>query len=77
MLEMWEAGKVYTKLGLNDEYYNILGLEVLCNTIPVRPGRNTAVICEVAAMNVRNRFMGSESAEEKLNERLKALKNED
>ena len=76
-LEMWEAGKVYTKLGLNDEYYNILGLEVLCNTIPVRPGRNTAVICEVAAMNVRNRFMGSESAEEKLNERLKALKNED
>ena len=76
-LEMWEAGKVYTKLGLNDEYYNILGLEVLCNTIPVRPGRNTAVICEVAAMNVRNRFMGSESPEGKLNERLKALKNED
>ena len=71
-LEMWEDGKIYSRIGLNDEYYDILGVKILSNTIPMRPGRNTAVICEVAAMNVRQRYMGY-SAEEILNKRLQAM----
>lgn len=71
-LEMWENGKVYSRIGLNDEHYDIMGVKIPSNTIPVRPGRNTAVICEVAAMNVRQRLVGY-SAEEILNERLKAM----
>lgn len=73
-LEMWEEGKKYSRIGLNDETYEILGIKLLANTIPIRPGRNIAVICEVAAMNVRQRLMGY-SAEEILNDRLMAMNN--
>ena len=73
-LEMWEEGKKYSRIGLNDETYEILGVKLLSNTIPIRPGRNIAVICEVAAMNVRQRLMGY-SAEEILNDRLMAMNN--
>lgn len=68
-LETWEQGKQYDRLGLVDEYTNILGLDIPSLTIPVRPGRNLAVIFEVAAMNNRQKRMGYNAAEE-LNRRL-------
>lgn len=68
-LEAWEHGKQYDRLGLVDEYTNILGLDIPSLTIPVRPGRNLAVIFEVAAMNNRQKRMGYNAAEE-LNKRI-------
>ncbi len=68
-LETWESGKQYDRLGLVDEYTNILGLDIPSLTIPVRPGRNLAVIFEVAAMNNRQKRMGYNAAEE-LNKRM-------
>ena len=61
-LETWEKGKQYDRLGLVDEYTNILGLDIPSLTIPVRPGRNLAVIFEVAAMNNRQKRMGYNAA---------------
>ena len=69
LLEAWQKGKQYDRLGLVDEYTNILGLDIPSLTIPVRPGRNLAIIFEVAAMNNRQRKMGYNAAEE-LNKRL-------
>ncbi len=71
-LEAWEHGKQYDRLGLVDEYTNILGLDIPSLTIPVRPGRNLAVIFEVAAMNNRQKRMGYNAAEE-LNRRIAEL----
>lgn len=68
-LKTWERGKQYDRLGLVDEYTNILGLDIPSLTIPVRPGRNLAVIFEVAAMNNRQKQMGYNAAEE-LNRRI-------
>lgn len=68
-LETWQKGKQYDRLGLVDEYTNILGLDIPSLTIPVRPGRNLAIIFEVAAMNNRQRRMGYNAAEE-LNKRI-------
>ena len=68
-LEAWEKGKQYDRLGLVDEYTNILGLDIPSLTIPVRPGRNLAVIFEVAAMNNRLKKLGYNAAEE-LNRRI-------
>lgn len=68
-LEVWQKGKQYDRLGLVDEYTNILGIDVPSLTIPVRPGRNLAVIFEIAAMNNRQRRMGYNAAEE-LNKRI-------
>lgn len=68
-LEAWEKGKEYDRLGLVDEYTNILGLDIPSLTIPVKPGRNLAVIFEVAAMNNRQKRMGYNAAEE-LNRRI-------
>ncbi len=68
-LEAWEQGKQYDRLGLVDEYTNILGLDIPSLTIPVRPGRNLAVIFEVAAMNNRQKQHGYNAAEE-LNRRI-------
>ncbi len=68
-LETWQRGKQYDRLGLVDEYTNILGLDIPSLTIPVRPGRNLAIIFEVAAMNNRQRRMGYNAAEE-LNNRI-------
>ncbi len=64
-LEVWD-GKTgsYDRLGLNEEYIEILGNKVLCNTIPIRPGRNVAVICESAAITNRQKKMGSNTARE-------------
>ncbi len=68
-LENWQSGKQYDRLGLVDEYTNILGIDIPSLTIPVKPGRNLAIIFEVAAMNNRQRRMGYNEAEE-LNKRL-------
>ena len=63
-LEHWEQGKMYDRLGLDEETTNILGLEVPSITIPVKPGRNLAIILEIAAMNNRQKKMGYNTAEE-------------
>jgi len=62
-LEHWNSDKEYNRLGLNDEYIEILGNQVLCHSIPVRPGRNLAIICESAAINHRQKKMGYNAAE--------------
>ncbi len=68
-LELWEENKVYERLGLNEEYTDILGIKVPSITIPVRPGRNLAIILEVAAINFRQKQMGYNAASA-LKERL-------
>ncbi|MBR4296012.1 MAG: HPr(Ser) kinase/phosphatase [Clostridia bacterium] len=61
-LEPWVQGKMYDRLGLDNETIDILGIEVPCITIPVRPGRNLAIILEIAAMNNRQKRMGYNTA---------------
>ncbi len=73
-LEAWEKGKQYDRLGLNEEYMEILGNEIVCQTLPVRPGRNLAMICESAAVNRRQKKMGYNAAQA-LNDRI--MKNMD
>ncbi len=68
-LEQWKEKKQYDRLGLNTEYNNILGVDVPALTVPVKPGRNLAVVVEVAAMNNRQKKLGYNAAEE-LNKRL-------
>ncbi|MBR5123832.1 MAG: HPr(Ser) kinase/phosphatase, partial [Clostridia bacterium] len=63
-LETWVQGKMYDRLGLDEQTTNILGLEVPSITIPVKPGRNLAIILEIAAMNNRQKKMGYNTAEE-------------
>ena len=65
-LEQWDSEKVYDRMGLDNEYMKILGVEVPTLTIPVKPGRNLAVIIEVAAMNNRQKKMGYNAARELL-----------
>ena len=60
----WKTQEVYDRLGLEDQYMDILGIKVPMYTIPITPGRNLAVILEVAAMNNRQRQMGYNSAKE-------------
>ncbi len=54
-MEIWDATKVYDRMGIDSEYTEILGIRVPVMTIPVKPGRNLAVIIEVAAMNNRQK----------------------
>lgn len=68
-LEHWDPQKMYDRFGLDEEYENILGLDIPAITIPVHPGRNLAVVLEVAAMNHRQKKMGYNTAEE-FNKRL-------
>lgn len=68
-LEMWDESKEYDRLGLNEEYIEILGNKVVCNRIPVRPGRNIAIICELAAINHRQKKLGYNAAQV-LNDRV-------
>lgn len=65
-LEIWDATKVYDRMGMDSEYTEILGIKVPVMTIPVKPGRNLAVIIEVAAMNNRQKKMGYNAAYELL-----------
>ena len=66
-LEQWDSAKVYDRMGLDNEYMKILGVEVPTLTIPVKPGRNLAVIIEVADMNYRQKQLGFNAASELLN----------
>ncbi len=68
-LEPWESGKFYERVGLDTEYCEIMGINIPSITIPVRPGRNLAIIIEIAAMNNRQKKMGYNTAEE-FNKRL-------
>ncbi|WP_078543930.1 HPr(Ser) kinase/phosphatase [Litchfieldia alkalitelluris] len=63
-LELWDQTKQYDRLGLEDEYMRIIDSDVTKLTVPVRPGRNLAVIIEVAAMNFRLKRMGVNAAEQ-------------
>ena len=58
----WDTHKAYDRLGLDDEYTEILGVQIPMYTIPITPGRNLAIILEVAAMNNRQRKMGYNAA---------------
>ena len=60
----WKEGEAYDRLGLENQYTELLGVKIPMNTIPVTPGRNLAVIIEVAAMNNRQRKMGYNPAKE-------------
>ena len=61
-LETWQDGKVYDRLGADEHFISLLDVSVPTLTIPVKPGRNLAVIIEVAAMNNRNKKMGYNAA---------------
>lgn len=63
-LEIWDKNKTYDRLGIEEEKMKIIDTDLTKNTIPVRPGRNLAVIIEVAAMNYRLKRMGVNAAEE-------------
>ncbi len=65
-LEQWDPERFYDRMGVDSEYTNILGVNVPSITIPVKPGRNLAVILEVAAMNNREKKMGYNAAQELL-----------
>ena len=62
-LEVWQDKKQYDRLGLTTEYTDILGINIPSITVPVKPGRNLAVVIEVAAMNNRQKKMGYNAAE--------------
>lgn len=68
-LEVWQEGKYYDRLGIDDDLVEILGIKIPRIIIPVRPGRNLAVILEIAARNQRQKEMGYNAAQE-FNERL-------
>ena len=63
-LEPWVQGKMYDRLGLDNQTMDILGVHIPSITIPVKPGRNLAIILEIAAMNNRQKKMGYNTAEE-------------
>ena len=63
-LEDWDKDKEYDRLGLEEEYTEYLGNKIVCHTIPIRPGRNLAIICETVAVNHRQKKMGYDAAKE-------------
>lgn len=65
-LEQWNSEKIYDRMGVDTEYVTLLGVKIPSLTIPVKPGRNLAVILEVAAMNNRQKKMGYNAAAELL-----------
>lgn len=66
-LEEWSKDKEYDRLGLEENYIEFLGNKVVCHSIPIRPGRNVAVIVESAAVNHRQKKMGYNAAQELYN----------
>ena len=66
-LEEWDRDKEYDRLGLEEEYIEFLGNKVVCHSLPIRPGRNLAVIVESAAVNHRQKKMGYNAAKELYN----------
>ncbi len=71
-LEHWIEGKAYDRMGLDNETFTILGIDIPAMTIPVCPGRNLSVVLEIAAMNARQKRMGYNTAEE-FNKRLEEI----
>ncbi len=65
-MEIWDSNKVYDRMGIDNETADVLGITLPSLTIPVKPGRNLAVIIEVAAMNNRQKKMGYNAAKELL-----------
>ena len=63
-LEEWDREKEYDRLGLEEEYTEFLGNKVVCHQLPIRPGRNLAIIVETAAINHRQKSMGYNAAQE-------------
>lgn len=77
-LELWKSGKVYDRLGEETQYMNLMGINIPSLTIPVKPGRNLAIIIEVAAMNNRNKKLGYSATQElaqRLDEKMQLDKN--
>ncbi len=66
-LEEWSKDKEYDRLGLEENYTEFLGNKVVCHSLPIRPGRNLAVIVEAAAVNHRQKKMGYNAAQELYN----------
>ena len=66
-LEDWDKDKEYDRLGLEDHYTEFLGNKIVCHNIPIRPGRNLAIIVESAAVNYRQKKMGYNAARELYN----------
>ena len=63
-MEEWDKNREYDRLGLKEESTEFLGNKVVCHSIPIRPGRNLAIIVESAAVNHRQKQMGYNAAEE-------------
>ncbi len=72
--EPWEQGKLYERLGIDDTFVDIMGIRIPSLIVPVKPGRNLAVILEIAAMNNRQKRMGVNTAKE-FDEKLKSQMN--
>lgn len=66
-LEEWDRDKEYDRLGLHEEYTEYLGNKIVCHSLPIRPGRNLAIIVESAAVNHRQKKMGYNAARELYN----------
>ncbi len=66
-LEDWNKDKEYDRFGLTEEYTEFLGNKIVCHSIPIRPGRNLAIIVESAAVNYRQKKMGYNAAQELYN----------
>ncbi len=63
-LEDWDKEKKYDRLGMEEEYTEFLGNKIVCHQLPIRPGRNLAIIVETAAINYRQKKMGYNAAQE-------------
>ena len=66
-LEEWDKEQEYDRMGLDEQFIEYLGNKVVCHSIPIRPGRNVAIICESAAINFRQKKMGYNAAQELYN----------
>lgn len=74
-LEEWNKDQEYDRMGLEENYIEYLGNKVVCHSIPIRPGRNVAIICESAAVNFRQKKMGYNAARELYNRVTSNLSN--
>lgn len=74
-LEEWNKEQEYDRMGLEENYIEYLGNKVVCHSIPIRPGRNVAIICESAAVNHRQKKMGYNAARELYNRVTSNLSN--
>ena len=66
-LEEFNKDQNYDRMGLDEQYIEFLGNKIVCHSVPIRPGRNLAVICESAAVNHRQKKMGYNAALELYN----------